>query len=175
MLALHFQFFFNFPFVFIPDLTPLNLQPFRTSSQLLAVGWLEPGCEIPTGPIDNDFAVKLSELFLDPWEPMHAMGRHSCGFCRLSGGPTTFHLENSAKSAQVAVGAANLWLPGEGVLYVAPSLILHYMDAHEYAPPLKFQAAVVACPPMRSMAYLKAILKNCPENIAARLRNARCP
>jgi hypothetical protein len=48
------------------------------------------------------------------------------------------------------------------LLAVAPSLILHSMDAHEYAPPAAFCEAVLACPPMRSMDYLRAILKNGP-------------
>ncbi|AMV29564.1 hypothetical protein VT84_34535 [Gemmata sp. SH-PL17] len=63
------------------------------------------------------------------------------------------------------MGVSNLWLPGDGFLFVAPSLILHYMDAHEYSPPDEFQEAVRACPPMRSMAYLKALLKNGPKEL----------
>jgi hypothetical protein len=31
------------------------------------------------------------------------------------------------------------------------------LDWHEYRPPEDFRAAVLACPPMRSMAYLAAI------------------
>jgi hypothetical protein len=32
------------------------------------------------------------------------------------------------------------------------------MNAHSYRPPEEFCAAVLACPPMRSMKYLKAML-----------------
>ena len=39
------------------------------------------------------------------------------------------------------------------------------MDAHGYSPPAEFQQAVMDCPPMRSMDYLKAILKNGPKGI----------
>ena len=41
--------------------------------------------------------------------------------------------------------------------YASPSTILHYVDSHGYAPPLEFQRAVIECPPMRSMEYLRAI------------------
>jgi hypothetical protein len=43
--------------------------------------------------------------------------------------------------------------------YVAPELILHYIDQHGYSPPAEFQQAVLDCPTMRSVAYLQAILK----------------
>lgn len=65
------------------------------------------------------------------------------------------------------MGVFNLFIPGDGVLYVAPSLILHYMDAHGYGPPKEFQASVMSCPPMRSMDYLKAVLKNGPKGFMA--------
>jgi hypothetical protein len=45
-------------------------------------------------------------------------------------------------------------------VYVAPSLVVHYIDAHQYAPPDAFQHAVTSCPPMRSMDYFKAIRKH---------------
>ena len=57
----------------------------------------------------------------------------------------------------VLLGASNVFVPADEGVYVAPSLVLHYVDAHEYAPPEAFQRAVEACPPMRSIDYLKAI------------------
>jgi hypothetical protein len=53
-----------------------------------------------------------------------------------------------------------LFVPANGVIYVSPAMIVHYMNAHGYAPPEVFCRAVLACPPMRSMQYLKAI-KEC--------------
>lgn len=64
------------------------------------------------------------------------------------------------------MGTSNLFVPAEGFLYVAPSLILHYMDAHDYSPPVDFQRAVMACPAMRSMEYLKAVIENRPQGFA---------
>jgi hypothetical protein len=59
----------------------------------------------------------------------------------------------------VPVGSSNVFVPADGVVYVAPSLALHYIDAHEYLPPEPFQRAVMACPPMRSMEYLRGIAR----------------
>lgn len=66
----------------------------------------------------------------------------------------------TGQGGAVAIGGANLFVPGDGVIYAAPSTIIHYIDAHRYLPPAAFVAAVHACPPMRSPAYLKALLDN---------------
>jgi hypothetical protein len=53
----------------------------------------------------------------------------------------------------------DLYVPANQVIYVAPELIVHYIDAHQYLPPQVFIDAVLACPEMRSMDYLKALLR----------------
>jgi hypothetical protein len=151
-----------------PDLTALQMPPFIEFSNLIAVGWLEPGHDYRRGEVDAEFVGKLADLLVDPWQPAIAMGRHQCGFCRLTGGPTSIRLTNPGSSSVVQVGVTNVWIPADGFLYVAPSLVLHYIDAHGYSPPLEFQAAVMACPPMRQMDYLKAILKNGPKGIVTK-------
>jgi hypothetical protein len=45
-------------------------------------------------------------------------------------------------------------------IYVAPVGILHYIAAHWYKPPMAFVEAVMACPPMQSMAYKRELLAN---------------
>jgi hypothetical protein len=150
------------------DLTPIRIPPFDNASKLIAVGWLEPGHDYQSGEVEPAFIQKLVDMLIDPWQPAVAGGRHSCGFCRFTGGPTSFRFGNSASSSVVQMGVSNLWLPSDGCLFVAPSLVLHYMDAHGYAPPVEFQEAVFACPPMRSMDYLKAVLKHGPKGIVSR-------
>lgn len=92
------------------------------------------------------------------------MGVHQCEFCRFSGGPGAFGFSEQSESVQMGVN--NVFVPGNDCLFVAPSLIIHYIDAHRYCPPLAFQEAVTASPEMRSVAYLKAILANGPKGIA---------
>ncbi len=141
------------------------MPPFESSSKLIAVGWLEPGHEYRHGEVGQKFLRSVAALLVDPWQPGIWMGRQSCGFCRFTGGPPVFRCGSPANSLEVQMGVSNLWLPADGFLYVAPSLILHYLDSHGYAPPAEFQEAVFACPPMRSMEYLKAILKHGPKII----------
>lgn len=139
------------------DLTPL-VGSLLESSACLAVGWLEPEYEYPQGALQPRFIERLSELLVDPWQPFVHMGTHDCGFCRLTGGPGQFTCGHTTIQMKVN----NLFIPAEQHVFVAPSLILHYMDAHLYCPPRAFQEAVLACPPMRSMDYLKAIRRMIP-------------
>jgi hypothetical protein len=81
-------------------------------------------------------------LLQEPWQPGIFMGFHRCDLC-LYEGPS---------------GKRNLFVPSDGFAFVAPELIAHDMNAHGYRPPDEFCAAVLACPEMRSMPYLKALL-----------------
>jgi len=129
------------------------------SPQVLAVGWLGRSVLYNRGPVDGAFFEKLFELLLNPWQPAVSLGIHRCELCRFTGAMTNLFYRN--QSVQDATGL--LVVPGDGVLYVAPTRVAHYVDAHEYAPPPAFVAAVMACPEMRSMPYLRALMKNGPK------------
>ena len=115
--------------------------------QLIAVGYLAQGEPFSRGPIGEVFVGALLDLLLDPWQPSVAAGFHRCEFCWVSGGPQ--RLQYADRS--IPLGASNLYVPHEGKIFVSPSLIAHYVDAHEYAPPQVFQEAVLRFPPMRSL------------------------
>ena len=122
-----------------------DLAPFDDSDPddgLRAVGWLERGRPFPTGPVDPAVYARLVELLKHPWEPSITMGFHECDLC-------LYHGES---------GKRNLYVPAGGVVLVAPELVAHYMNAHGYRPPDEFCGAVLACPPMRSVPYLKALM-----------------
>ncbi|HEY1011486.1 MAG TPA: hypothetical protein VGE07_02200, partial [Herpetosiphonaceae bacterium] len=137
------------------DLSPCNYFPSGLAP--LAVGWLDDHHPYPHGRIDPETARILFELLDNPWQPpFESGGIHHCELCYLSGGPFLIRRRDGGGEAQV--GRRNLFVPGAGVIYVAPSTIIHYIDAHGYLPPAEFIAALHACPPMRSPAYLKALL-----------------
>jgi hypothetical protein len=52
-------------------------------------------------------------------------------------------------------------VPYNHTLFVAPELIIHYINAHHYRPPEIFCEAVLGCAPMRSQDYRRA-LAACP-------------
>jgi hypothetical protein len=138
------------------DLSLCDYFPSDAEGRLVAVGWLDAEFPNPKGDVDSQFMAKLVELLTDPWQPAATMGRHECSFCRFSGGPAAFQFENTT----VNMGVSNVFVPASGVIYVAPSLILQYIDSHGYVPPERFQQAVMKCPPMKSMPYSKAVLAN---------------
>ena len=135
------------------DLAPLTYFT-RQPGSLRAIGWLNANHGYAKGPVAEEDFARLCELLVDPWEPGGFTGSHACDLCRFTSGPTNVHFRKSS----VSVGHANLFLPAGDVLFVAPSLVVHYIDAHEYQPPPVFWEAVRACPPMRSLAYKKALL-----------------
>jgi hypothetical protein len=125
---------------------------------LCAVGWLEPEHRFEQGRVDESFFARLMTLLVEPWQPFAVAGFHHCGFCRFTGGPGTIHYQpQRGGSVSAVVGASNIFVPGLDAIYMAPSLIAHYIDAHAYRPPDEFIAAVMTCPEMRSAAYLRAI------------------
>jgi len=85
-----------------------------------------------------------------PWLPVIIPGFHNCSLCPDPASISTYSHTIDYQHYQVTMGARNLLIPGNGVIYASPSLILHYILQHQYAPPLPFQEAVLNCPPMRS-------------------------
>jgi hypothetical protein len=126
------------------DLAECTYFPTRVGA-LRAVGWLERGRPFSVGAVDARVYSKLKQLSANPWEPFVTAGSHSCDLCTYEPG---------------ASGSGNVFVPTDTLIYVCPALIVHYMNAHGYQPPAIFCSAVLACPDMRSMAYLRAILKN---------------
>jgi hypothetical protein len=127
------------------ELTECNYFGEELSPFLRAVGWLESGKPFPTGRLpDQQVFSKLVEFSVDPWQPAVFTGVHDCDLC-------VYKFE--------ACGSKNLFVPSDDFAYVCPELVIHYMNAHAFCPPASFCTAVLACPPMRSIAYLKAMLQ----------------
>jgi hypothetical protein len=118
-----------------------------------AVGWLDVTEPYTRGPVTRSFFETLVGLLVEPWQPFAAGGGHRCQGCRFSGGPGQLHFAG----VTIAIGSSNVFVPGTDVIYAAPSLVAHYIDAHEYQPPEELIRAVEACPPMRSMDYLRRL------------------
>ncbi|GAA4448432.1 hypothetical protein [Novipirellula rosea] len=140
------------------DLAPCDYFTSDHDGKLVAVGWLARGHEFSRGDVDSDLVTRIHQLLVNPWQPCVAMGPHPCDFCRVSGGPGQITMD----TISATLGVSNLFVPADNRLFVAPSLILHYIDAHDYSPPQDFCDAVMACPEMRSIDYLKLIRKVAP-------------
>jgi hypothetical protein len=131
------------------DLSPCTY--FGAEQELLAVGWLDSESTFSKGQVSPNFFKSLVELLVDPWQPVAMAGKQPCLLCRFTGGPSEIRYADMT----ARLGAATLFVPNVDQVFVAPSLVAHYIDAHGYCPPAEFQTAVANCPPMRSMEYLK--------------------
>jgi len=128
--------------MYAPDLA--TTCQFASGPAVRAIGWLENGKPIPTGETDPQFLVALRAHATDPcrWLPFAFAGMHFCdlGDCeRISG-------------SQCVI------VPAPSCLYIAPDLIVHYVEQHSYAPPAEFIAAVLACPEQCSDDYVALLL-----------------
>jgi hypothetical protein len=124
--------------MWIEDLSPLGDSP-----RLFAVGWLARGHEYPIGEIPMATYKKLAALLAKPWQAAASGVIQPCSLCLYEAD---------------RAGTMNLFVPGEQRVYVAPELILHYLNAHHYRPPEEFCTAVVNCPTMGTPEYRQALL-----------------
>jgi hypothetical protein len=147
---------------YYPDLVPCDYFGFDPEAVLLPVGWLEPGHPYAEGEPGRDFVAALAGLLADPWKALSFRGWHGCSCRRFPRTAATFRLRRVPGRR----GVHNLFVPGRRCVFVAPELILHYIDAHGYCPPKVFQTAVLSCPPMRSIDYFKAIVRRGPRGLA---------
>ncbi len=140
----------------IEDLKPFDFFPFDRQPALRAVGWIDTTSDSVNSNIRDGFFERLFELLINPWEPFASAGYHDCSLCRFTGGPKEIRLQNRS----IRIGNANLFVPAADCVFVAPSSIIHYIDAHGYTPPNVFQDAVLQCPKMRSMDYFRALRRH---------------
>ncbi len=155
------------------DLTPCDyfgaaLRGVRWSSYLRAIGWLERGQEFPKGRVPAPVFRKLFAMAREPWEPVHCMGWHTCTLCWIPRLRPRLVFLLTPPFGVVSVGITNLFVPGQRFLYIAPSMVLHYISKHRYSPPTEFCEAVRACPPFRSQEYADAIVANGPPELRSR-------
>lgn len=129
-----------------------DLSSYQHLPTLRSIGWLEPEHEYTRGAVAASDLRRLCELAVDPWMPAVAGGFHYCGFCGFAG---EFEYQGLKLSG---LGWSNLYVPDGERIYDAPSMIVHYIDAHGYAPPEEFLEAVRKCPEMNSPEYEQLIL-----------------
>lgn len=127
------------------DLTPYEYLPLEEREErapLVNVGWLGTGLPHPTGEVPPGFVDALIVLADDMRHSTR--GFHGCPFC-LAESPVRVRSERLARP--VPLGMAEIHVPGpDGVVYAAPTLVIHYITDHGYRPPQEFIDAVLAAP-----------------------------
>lgn len=133
--------------MYFPDLTPYEYGRTEPQAEVLNVGWLSASHPFPTGPIDDRLVAALQRLVACPVNLYR--GSHSCEFCppppmKMSPGgiPMLYPLPGTTGNGEIRITATN------GIVYVAPVLVLHYVVAHGYLPPQEFVDAAISAMPI---------------------------
>jgi hypothetical protein len=114
-------------------------------SGYVSVGWLHPDHPFPQAEPDEHFLARLEEYVARCPASSRALGFgaaggfHTCEFC------------------ESAHGTANFGVPFGDRIFYAPEMIVHYVEAHHYAPPAEFVAAVMNGPLPGTRQYVDAV------------------
>ncbi|WP_018653929.1 hypothetical protein [Actinomadura flavalba] len=123
-----------------PDLSPYTYDA-APPGEAVNVGWLGGDAGFPTGEVDSRVVAALLRRAVDPQNVMR--GYHYCAFCDAESPICSMTPEGE----EAALGTGEIHVPdGEGRVYVAPTLIVHYIDTHHYRPPDVFLHAVLRDP-----------------------------
>ncbi len=128
---------------YFPDLSNCTYFGDKLTPYLRAVGWIDFNQGYSKGQLsDQRVYDRLLKFRYEGVEYHNRMGPYKCQIC------------------QFEWGIRNLFIPGNGYLFVCPEMITHYINIHWYLPPPEFCDAVLACPDMHTTEYKKIFLEN---------------
>lgn len=112
--------------MFLDDLSPVGAYSYTSSLSGVAIGWLDKLHEFTRGSTTDDFRIRLRQLCMYPVR--QTRGFHECEFCSNA---------DARGNGEIHISGA------DGVVYVAPALIWHYVVEHDYQPPSRFVDGVM--------------------------------
>jgi hypothetical protein len=122
-----------------PDLSPYEYTP-SADGNVVNVGWLGRESDFQVGPVDESIRLELRKRAENPLNVMR--GWHDCELCGIESPIRIPPLEGL--HGRISLGTGELWVVGDaGITYVAPTLIVHYVEDHGYVPPASFNAALL--------------------------------
>ncbi len=143
------------------DLTPYRYGPIKDTGgvPVVNVGWLSRGEPFATGPVPSPFFLRLRRFCRDEYIVALYRGFHACELCGLD--DAAWFAQRTATAADghhwAAIGDGEMRAVGDGVIYAAPALVLHYVEVHAYQPPEAFVEAVLTGPQPGSAAHQSAL------------------
>lgn len=105
-----------------------------SGDHIRAIGWLHPAYPYTKGEVPAEFLARLKEFTARNGDSAEALyfgafgGYHTCEFCGQ------------------AHGIGNFGVPNGNLLFVAPEMVVHYVEEHGYRPPVEFVEAVLRSP-----------------------------
>ena len=128
---------------YFPDMGHVSMV--ASGKHVRAIGWLSSNQPYTTGDVSADFIRRLKEFAARSAESAEELyfgafgGFHTCEFCRR------------------VRGIGNFGVPRDSLLFIAPEMIVHYIEHHGYAPPHEFVEAVLHAPLPATPEYASAV------------------
>jgi hypothetical protein len=107
------------------------------------VGYLARGYSFTKGTTSQAFFDRLVNVGGTALRGVVRISHLDLGWCRLKVPNEKPALRY--KGHPIGLGNTDISVPGDEVVYLAPSLILHYIRRHRYLPPPCFVEAVLNC------------------------------
>ena len=127
--------------MYFPDLSRYEFGGAAAVPGVVNIGWLSGDHAFTTGDVPESFVASVRELVASPVNLYR--GAHVCEFCPEP--PVT--VRNGIRWMEPPPGTTGNGevrvLGQDGLTYVAPVLLLHYIEAHRYRPPPVFVEAVL--------------------------------
>ena len=120
--------------MYFADLSPYRYEPGlgagleRQGIKPLCIGWLSGNESYSKGPTSEEFRKRLLTFCRRVNRDTLTLGWHECEFCHQ------------------ASGNGEIWVKCGEKMYMAPTMVSHYVSEHAYSPPTEFQEAVLAAP-----------------------------
>ena len=120
---------------YFADLTPYSYRQLADYVKRVHVGWLDGNHPFEHGDSLPGIVERIEELCKAPVR--RTRGWQKCPFCQ------EYLITHALQGGrQMALGDAEIEVETPEVIYVSPTLILHYIVVHGYKPPDQFMNAV---------------------------------
>ncbi len=123
--------------MYFEDLSPYEYLMVKQVHNILNVGWLDIYMPFPKGEVPREVVEKLLTIISREGNfearVRQLRGSHPCHLCGLW------------KFSNLYVGSCELWIPSieKDMLFAAPSMIIHYIENHNYCPPKVYHGSVM--------------------------------
>lgn len=106
------------------------------------VGWLDAAHTYAKGRLSEGVISKLRKIIctrsVDTDTHVNVIrGTHACAICGEE------RVELLCGGGRMILGMSEIWIPASRGYFASPSMVLHYIERHEYLPPQEYVDAVV--------------------------------
>ncbi len=114
--------------------------------EVLCVGWLDKKHPFKQKVTNEKYIEKLTEIYWGSEVFDSFVNIYRClDTCDLCGTYDSTKVYDKESRSLISFNEAEIWIPSikEGVYYASPSVLIHYIQDHQYSPPKEYWNAVM--------------------------------